>query len=306
MRTEPCGSAQRARRTLRFRDLRCRYAAIVVLSVGLSSAAAAQPRLDVFTAAFLNPDSTSSLLVGVEIDGIASGDAKDPGEVTVRCEAVRDGAEPVVASRTVRTAEVRDDAAATGGALRVLTRMGLAPGRYTLSVTVQAAGGDATRAVRSIDVPALAVGQLSMSDLLVSATRVTGATAGVDQDGHVMPLVGHPPTARRTFARDERLEIDAEIYQVDLSGTTPDDEMLMIQGLSIETSVLTEAGEVVYSMMESGQGETLPSGAFGYPHYTLVPIARLKPGRYVVRVSANDNGVSVSRSVPITIVDELR
>jgi hypothetical protein len=56
-------------------------------------------------------------------------------------------------------------------------------------------------------------------------------------------------------------------------------------------------------MTESGQGETLPSGAFGYPHYTLVPIARLQPGRYVVQVSAIDNGVSVSRSVAITIVD---
>jgi hypothetical protein len=114
-----------------------------------------------------------------------------------------------------------------------------------------------------------------------------------------MPLVGRPPTGRRQFRTNERVEVNTEIYDATTNSGTDDD----FESLSVSTTIQAADGRVVFEAVEQGASEPLESGIYGYRYYTLVPVDTLEPGPYVVHVAALINGVAASsQSVPITVV----
>jgi hypothetical protein len=237
----------------------------------------------------------------VEIEGV-SPTARAPFGTAreIEVDFVLDGSAAMPAARVVVPLDGAAVTRAADGGVRVLARLTLAPGPHVLRVAVRDAGGlRSASLVHAFEVPVLLVGSLTMSDLLLSGSGVTGVTHPAPEEDALFPLVGKPPTGRRRFSRGEKIEVDAEIYE------TPLDDGFSTQ-MTITTSLLTPQGAVVYESTDIGTSETLPSGVFGYPHYTLVPTAAVPPGDYVIRVLAavdGDAGGATWRAIPITIVN---
>ena len=258
--------------------------------------------LTVFSATYLRSATATSVLVGVEIQGLASATAPPAGaprQVELR---VRDGDSPTALEHSVDVS-LADSAIATRASLnvlRILARMSLAPGHHALRIVARDTGDGATAsAVHDIDVPPLVDAPMTMSNLVLSSSTVGGIThAEVEEDGS-LPIIGRPPTGRRRFRQGERVEVNAEIYDA-VSNTAPDDG---VDSLSVATTIFSADARVVYESSDVGASEPLESGVYGYRHYALVPIDVLEPGPYVVRVAALLNGVVLaSRSVPITVL----
>jgi hypothetical protein len=278
------------------------------LSSDVTVAEAASDRglgLTIFTASFLAGDATTSVLVGVEVRGVAETALIENGRprqleiAYVATSGLSTSVERAVAVPLADTATVRT--AARDGA-RVLTRMTLPTGQYALRVNVRDSGDQRTAStVHDLVVPNLLEASFTMSGLVLSASAVGGVThAGGEEDIRLLPLVAQPPTGRRLFSRRERLEVNAQIYQSPPESADADFD----QQLRVTTILEAPDGRVVYEATDFGTSETLTSGAYGYHHYALVPIATVPPGPYAVRVSASVNGVTTtSRSVPIAIAD---
>jgi hypothetical protein len=258
--------------------------------------------LTVFSATYLRSPTATSVLVGVEIQGLAPTTAKPAGASRQVELHVRDGEASTAFEHSVDV-PLSDSLTATRASLdvlRILARMSLTPGRHALRVVAHDTGDGSTASiVHNIEVPTLVDAPMTMSNLVLASSTVGGVThAEVEEDGS-LPILGRPPTGRRRFRLGEQVEVNAEIYDA-VSNTAPGDDF---DSLSIATSILSADGRVVYEHSDVGTSEPLESGVYGYRHYTLVPINALTPGPYVVRVAALLNGVEMaSRSVPITIV----
>ena len=279
---------------------------VLVFATGLAMPQLARAQgLTVFSAAYLGANSTTSVMIGAEVNGLVPttlGSNGRPREIDVRMTADAPTREERAVTVALADAATLDRAARDG--IRVLVRMTLPPGRHTVRVDVRdnASGGDnaAASVVHTIDVPNLVDGPITMSDLAITSSTVGGVTQSeVEEDGS-LPILARPPTGRRQFSRGERVEVNAEIYGA-VSSVVPDDEPNSFQ---IATTLYAAGGTVVHETVEDGTSELLENGEYGFRHYTLVPIASLPPGTYVVRVAAMWNGViSAFRSVPITVTD---
>ena len=247
----------------------------------LAVAAANVLTLNVFAAPHQGTGSTASVLIGVEAASASSDSLQLQYEIS--------GGPAAVPPRTVTMAG------------RALTRHPLQPGSYQLRITAtERASGRSTAVSHDIEVPNLAPGlsRLAMSDALLTASGVTGPTHTDVDDDAALPVLGLPPTARRTFSRDEKLEVHAELYE-------QPSELEFDTQLRVITRVLSEDGAVVFETADTGTSEALTGNRWGYEHSTLVPIATLAPGKYVVQVIGEtlyDVPASAARSIPITIV----
>jgi hypothetical protein len=255
-------------------------------------------RITAFTVSTLGSAASHSVLMGVEVQGLAGGVATSSGEPRrLEVDFVAEGG-PATSRLTVPLVDAEAGRRAAEQGVRVLTRMTLGVGRHTLRVMVRDTGDRRSASmIREFEVLNLLAGSLTMGELALSASGVGGLTHPEPEEDSLFPLVGKPPTGRRTFSRDEKLEVNAEIYEA------PVDDGFGGQ-LTIATSLLASDGRVVYEAVDLGSSETLPSGVFGYQHYTLVPIVAVPPGDYTIRVTAaidGDNSASTWRAVPITI-----
>lgn len=238
--------------------------------------------LGVFTAPHQGTGTTASLLVGVEAAGLR-GDA-------IQIQYEISGGPVAVPPRTV-----------TDHAARVLTRHALQPGTYQLRLAAtELASGRTASVVREIEVPNLTPGmsRLAMSDALLTASGVAGLTQADIEPDAALPVLGLPPTARRIFSRDEKLEVHAEFYE-------QPSELEFDTQLRVVTRLLSADGTVVFETEDTGTSEALTDNRWGYEHSTLVPIATLTPGAYVIQVVGEtlyDVPASAARSIPITIV----
>ena len=255
--------------------------------------------LTVFSATSLGSEVTPSVLIGVEVHGLAAMVAPQtdlPRQLELNYLAESGGAVLARHAVALPLTDAQTVTRATEQGARVLARIPLSAGRYALRVTARDSGDRRTTSVvHDLDVPNLIGAPITMTDLVMSASGVSGVTYPQPQEDTLLPLVGQPPTGRRQFSRAEKLEVNAEIYEA------PTDDGFGAT-LSIATSIVTPEGRVVHEAVDSGSSETLPNGVFGYQHYTLVPIATLPPGPYILRVSVSVDGAAwTSRSVPITV-----
>ena len=257
------------------------------------------PSLTVFTASYLGGESTTSVLVGVEVRLAKSVLPQNglPRQLEITC--LVDSGLSRVAERVVvvSLADGATVSTAIKEGVRVLTRVAVPAGHYALRVMARDSGDQRIgTVVHDLEVPKLLDASIAMSNLVMTSSAVGGVThAEGQEEDRVLPILGRSPSGRRQFSRGEQVEVNAEIYEA-----PPQDDL--VGELRITTRIVTPDGRVVYETSDTGQSETLPSGAYGYHHYTLVPISTLPPGLYAVRVTASVDGVmSISRSVPITV-----
>jgi len=235
-----------------------------------------------FAAVYQGTGSTASVLVGVEAAGLRAPSLQLQYEIT---------------GAPTRTLRVAPD----GASARVLTRHGLQPGTYRIRVRATEPGtGRTATAFQDIQVPDLTPGlsRLSMSDALLTASEVTGVAHADEDDDRALPVLGQPPTTRRVFSRDEKLEVHAEIYE------QQPPEFEFDSQLRVVTRVTAADGTTVFNTEDTGTSEALDGNRWGYEHSTLVPISTFIPGDYTVHVIAEtmwDVPSTVSRSVPITL-----
>jgi hypothetical protein len=260
--------------------------------------------LTVFSATYLRSPTATSVLVGVEIQGLAAttaaaAGAGGPRQIELQ---IRDGDSPTAPEHSVDV-PLADSGTATRASLnvlRILARTSLAPGPHALRIVARDTGDGATASVvHTLEVPSLVDSPMTMSNLVLTSSTAGGVThAEVDED-RSLPILGRPPAGRRRFRQGELVEVNAEIYDA-VSNTVPDDGF---DSLSVATSIISANGLLVYESSDAGASEPLEIGVYGYRHYALVPINNLVPGPYVVRVAALLNGVVLaSRSVPITVL----
>jgi hypothetical protein len=260
--------------------------------------------MTVFSATYLRSPTATSVLVGVEIQGLAAttaaaADAGGPRKIELH---IRDGDSPTAPEHSVDV-PLADSGTATRASLnvlRILARMSLAPGDHSLRIVARDTGDGATASVvHTVEVPSLVDSPMTMSNVVLTSSTAGGVThAEVEEDGSLF-ILGRPPTGRRRFRQGELVEVNAEIYDA-VSNTVPDDGF---DSLSVATSISSANGRLVYESADAGASEPLEIGVYGYRHYALVPINDLVPGPYVVRVAALLNGVVLaSRSVPITVL----
>jgi hypothetical protein len=256
-------------------------AALVLCTPAITAAQSASLQLTVFSAAFHHVPGEASVLVGAELRRPAA-----DGAVLISFSVAGEG-EP---RRTLQIDGSSDIA-------RGLARLTLPPGRHQLTIAARdIATGARTTTTHDTDVPDLATAPLTAGGLLLASSMPGGVTHADADEDRALPIVLQPPTGRREFSRDEKVEVQVELYQ---------HRSDVVQVMHVTTRLRRPGGGVVWETTDLGESETLPGGRFGYTHSTLLPIADLAPGRYLVEVAAtvsSDVPLAISRTEALTIV----
>lgn len=160
---------------------------------------------------------------------------------------------------------------------RLLQRMALAPGRYTLRVGMREQNGGAIGTLSyDLDVPDFYRAPLSMSGVVLTSraaqTRLTPSS-----DAELKEILPGPPTAVREFATGDTITAFAEVY--DTQGNTA-------HRVDITASVKEDGGRTVFSQTEERSTQELQGARGGFGYRVEIPLKDLQPGSYVLTVEA--------------------
>jgi hypothetical protein len=185
--------------------------------------------------------------------------------------------------------------AVEGRGFRLMSRMELKPGRYTLRVAARETGGGLVGSVvYDLDVPDFAKEALSMSGLvLTSSLAATTPTARPDPE--LAQALPGPPTVVRDFFQPETLTLFTEIY---------DNEPTKAHRVDIATQLIAEDGRTVFKTEDERTSDELKGAKGGYGYTAEVPLKDIAPGAYVLRVEARSRLASdnpVSRETEIRV-----
>jgi VWFA-related protein len=188
--------------------------------------------------------------------------------------------------------DVRERIAQSG--VRFLSRISLPPGRYQLRVAAREAGGGAASVVHyDLEVPDFSKEQLAMSGLVLTASSA-GQMATPRGDAVLRAILPTPPTAARTFASGEVIDVYAEIY---------DNILQVAHGFDITTTVQAANGSTAFSSHAQHSSEASTTGQT-FPYSVEVPLKGLAAGSYLLRVEVRSrlgNAAVVFHEVPFAI-----
>ncbi len=257
--------------------------------------------LSVFAAPFAGKAPASSVAVIVEIDAGRLAFAQQKGTFNEDLEIVMvavdaagkspDGSREQIPLRL--TAPTHDSVRRNG--FRVMRRLDLPPGRYTLRVAAREANGGAVGSIAmDLDVPDFSKPPLALSAVAVAsawASRIM--TANPDPD--LKAVLPSPPTARRAFPANDTLAMFVDVYD---NVRSPAHRVMM------KSTLTSDDGTVVFTNADERQSAELggTTGAYGYA--ATIPLRGLAPGRYVLRVEAQSTlskGEAVLREVEFRI-----
>jgi VWFA-related protein len=182
------------------------------------------------------------------------------------------------------------------GAIRVVNRIDLPPGRYRL----HAAALDQQKhlvgsVLADLEVPNFYKDPFSMSGIMVTSRAGSNMVTAVG-DEQLRTLLPSPVVALRTFSRDDELDLFAEVY---------DNTGKALHKIDVLTTVLTRDGEQVARSQQEHDSTDLKGDNRAIPYREYLPLSRLLPGEYVVKVEAHSrlgNTASVIRQVPFRVV----
>jgi hypothetical protein len=125
--------------------------------------------------------------------------------------------------------------------LRVLNRMDLPPGRYSLRVAAHdSAGGNVGSVLYDLEVPDYAKVPFGLSGLVMtSPTAAAMPTAKADDQ--LKPVLPGPPVAARAFPQNDEVALFAEVYD----GRQPPHRV------DITTTITTDEGRVLFKNEET-------------------------------------------------------
>jgi hypothetical protein len=187
---------------------------------------------------------------------------------------------------------------------RMLNRLELAPGRYTLRVAARdAVGGNIGSVSYDLDVPDYHTLPFSMSGLVL--TSMSGsAMMTARPDEQMRSVLPAAPIALRTFPQNDEIALFAEVY--DRAANVP-------HAVDIITTLRSDEGTIVFRHEEErrsselqGPGAlgTLGAKTGGYGYQARVPLSDVPPGLYVLTVDAQSrlgDHPTASRQVQFTV-----
>jgi len=186
------------------------------------------------------------------------------------------------------------------GALRMINRVELPPGRYRLQVAARDPLKHVVGSVFSdVEVPDFYKEPLSMSGLMItSQAGANMVTAVVDEQ--LRTVLPSPVVALRTFPQNDELDLFAEVY--DNTGKAR-------HKIDMLTTVLTPDGQPVAQGAQSHDSSELSGDKRALRYREVVPLSRLVPGDYVLKVEARSglagNRATV-RQLPFRVVQVQR
>jgi VWFA-related protein len=170
----------------------------------------------------------------------------------------------------------------------VVSRLDLEPGRYELRTAIEDTRVGRTGSVYTyVDVPDYRRAAVAMSGLFLTADSAPPAT----RDASLDALVRVSPTTQRTFAAGDRVSVFARLYQ----GVA----RAMTAGYAT-VEILDEHDTSVYRQ----ETRLVPSGygASRAVDFSVdLPVDRLAPGNYLLRVEARHGNESAQRSAVFSI-----
>jgi VWFA-related protein len=178
---------------------------------------------------------------------------------------------------------------------RLVSRLDLKPGRYTLRVAATESGGGLVGSVvYDLEVPEFSKDALAMSGLVLtsSAAAMTPTARPDEQLKEVLPA---PPTIVRDFFQPETLSLFAEVY---------DNEAAKPHRVDISTLLMAEDGRTVFKTADERSSDELKGAKGGYGYTAQVPLKDIAPGAYVLRVEARsrlDSDKPVVRETQIRV-----
>jgi hypothetical protein len=180
---------------------------------------------------------------------------------------------------------------------RVLTRLELPPGRYQLRIAASEAGaGKSGSVITDVEVPDFYKQPITMSGLALTSASA-GQTATVAPEDPLSQFLPGPLTTAREFARTDQIALFAEFYE-NLRNPPP-------HKIDITTTIRTDDGRVVKQDEQQRDSTELQGGKGGYGFSTILPLADLEPGLYVIHVEARSRVAGpesgVGRDIQITV-----
>ncbi len=252
--------------------------------------------MKVFAEPFKGDASNASVLMGIELRGRDLSTAAN-GRIDVAYSAVDAGGKMKASSRDTLTLNLRPETKTRveQNGIRLLNRMSVPPGHYQLRVAAFDAGGGSVGSVLyDLDVPDFGKERLAMSGLvLTSPTSAVMPTAKPDNE--LRMLLPGPPSGARSFAQNEQLALFADVY---------DNDVTPVHKVDVTTSLIADAGKVVFKNDEERSTEDLGGKRGGFGIGTTLSLSDFDPGLYVLRVEARSRlgaDVRASREVQIRI-----
>jgi VWFA-related protein len=163
---------------------------------------------------------------------------------------------------------------ATG--FRVIQSLDLAPGRYLLRVAVRESNTrKAGMVTYDLEVPEFTKQPLTMSDIALTSA-MSGAAPTIRPKDPLEKLLPGPLTTFREFPSIDEVALFAEVY----------DNIKTPHKTDIVAMVKAEGGQTVFEAREEHDSSELAGAAGGYGFQARVPLSKLAPGLYVLRVEA--------------------
>jgi VWFA-related protein len=155
--------------------------------------------------------------------------------------------------------------------VRVISRLQLPPGRYELRVIGRESSSRLQGSVHHhLEVPDFGKEPFSLSGIVLASTADASSALGADRLlGGGLPA---PPTTSREFPVGSELAVLAELYNNQASA----------HKIDITRSVLSSDGQLI--SREEGVIDAPRNSSYRY--MTTVPLNGLRPGMYVLRISA--------------------
>ena len=169
----------------------------------------------------------------------------------------------------------------------VLSRINLKPGRYNLRIAAHNAAIEKSGSVFfDLDVPDFRKDGLWMSGVaLTSRYGLSAAPPGALTD--LLPVV---PTTVRAFAADDEVGAFLQIVQGGRRPVTP---------VRLELSVVDEADAVVHQARDTLEAAMFSAARLAN-YQVQVPLDRLVPGSYLLRIDASAAGRTARREIRFT------
>ena len=161
---------------------------------------------------------------------------------------------------------------ATG--FRVIQSLELAPGRYLLRAAVKESNTRKAGMVSfDLEVPDFTKAPLTISDIAMTSA-LSGTAPTIRPKDPLEKILPGPLTTYREFPSIDEVAIFAEIY----------DNIKQPHKTDIVATVKAEGGQTVFETREEHDSSELAGSAGGYGFQTRIPLSKLAPGLYVLRV----------------------
>jgi hypothetical protein len=174
----------------------------------------------------------------------------------------------------------------SGAQYEAISRLPVKPGRYEVGVAAEN-GGHTGGVFAGIDVPNFQTEPLSLSGLVLGRTP----DAGIAPSATVADLLPLLPTTARVFAPADRVSAFLRIYQAGKDGPSP---------AQVITRILNDLDKTVVEETTTLAGNRFTAQRAA-DHVIDLPLVRLRPGEYLLRIQVALGTRSAMREIRFTV-----